>query len=100
MSNSSLCIDVSKASSFATAFTSLNHTFDNTFSFDHSAAGFKKAQSVLLDLEVASGSKPDVVLEATGNYSKPLVNNFHNLGYNVVVLNPLQTSHIKSKSIR
>ena len=100
MPNSSLCIDVSKASSFATAFTSLNHTFDNTFSFEHSLTGFLKAQSVLLNLEVASGSKPDVVLEATGNYSKPLVNTFFNLGYNVVVLNPLQTSHIKSKSIR
>ncbi|PKM95586.1 MAG: IS110 family transposase [Firmicutes bacterium HGW-Firmicutes-1] len=100
MRNSSLCIDVSKASSFATPFTSLNHTFDNTFCFDHSVSGFKKAQSVLFNLEVASGSKPDVVLETTGNYSKPLVTTFYNLGYNVVVLNPLQTSHIKSKSIR
>ncbi|WP_379134090.1 transposase [Paenibacillus sp. sgz500958] len=44
--------------------------------------------------------RPHVVLEATGNYSKPLVSYFSSMGYPVVVLNPLLTHQLKKKATR
>ena len=100
MNNPSLCIDVSKTSSFANPFLSLNTPIAKPFSFSHDASGINSAIDSLKLLENSTHQKPDVVLEATGNYSIPLVNSFHNAGYNVVVLNPLETSLHKRKSIR
>lgn len=51
-------------------------------------------------LEKESGKKPQVVLESTGNYSKPLIDFFQDANYQVIVLNPLTTHQQKKKSIR
>jgi transposase len=51
-------------------------------------------------MEVKTGTRPDVVLEATGNYSKPISCFFEESGYNVVILNPIKTHILKAKSIR
>ena len=100
MNNPSLCIDVSKSSSFANPFLALNQPISKPFSFSNDATGVATAIGSLELLESNTHQRPDVVLEATGNYSIPLVNSFHNAGYNVVVLNPLETSLQKRKSIR
>lgn len=100
MNNPSLCIDVSKSSSFANPFLALNTPMSKPFSFSNDATGMVAAIDSLKLLEASTHQKPDVVLEATGNYSVPLVNSFHSNGYNVVVLNPLETSLHKRKSIR
>jgi transposase len=100
MNQSILCIDVSKSSSFATAFVSHNKPYSRPFSFNHNKQGLSSATKVLSELELSSCIKPNVVLEATGNYSKPLTQYFNNLGYKVFVLNPLQTSMHKKKSMR
>jgi transposase len=51
-------------------------------------------------LEKKAGKKPQVVLEATGNYSTPIVSFFQKANYQVVVLNPLETHQLKKKCIR
>lgn len=100
MNNSVLCIDVSKSSSYATAFVDFNKPYSKPISFDHTPNGLCCAYKYLLELETASGSKPHVALEATGNYSKLIVQYFQQLDYKIVVLNPLQTSMQKRKNIR
>jgi transposase len=100
MNNSALCIDVSKSSSYANGFVDFNKPYSKPISFAHTPDGLACAYKYLLELETASGSKPHVVLEATGNYSKPIVQHFQQLGYKIVVLNPLQTSTQKRKNIR
>lgn len=100
MSNPALCIDVSKSSSYASGFISANKPFSKPFSFPHTPDGMKQIDSFLEELEDASGKKPDVVLEATGNYSKSISQYFQLHRYKVIVLNPLQTSAQKRKSMR
>lgn len=100
MNNPALCIDVSKSSSFATGFLSYNKPYSKPFDFSHTPEGMKSALHCLKELQNDSNSKPDVVLEATGNFYKPVIQYFINLGYSVYVLNPLQTSMEKRKSIR
>lgn len=100
MNNSALCIDVSKSSSYANGFINFNKPYSKPISFDHTPDGLASASNYLLELEIASGTKPYIVLEATGNYSKPIVQYFQQLGYKVIVLNPLQTSAQKRKNVR
>lgn len=100
MHNPALCIDVLKSTSFANPFVSLNQTSMKPFSFSHDQHGLNLALKALHSLEASTGTRPDVVVEAAGNYSKPLVNSFYEHGYNVVVLNPLVTSLHKRKSLR
>lgn len=100
MNNPALCIDVSKNTSYANPFLSIDETLAKPFSFTHDSYGFSHALKALESIEFITQKHPDVVLEATGNYSTPLVENFYQAGYNVVVLNPLETSLHKRKSIR
>lgn len=100
MNNPALCIDVSKSSSFATGFLSYNKPYSKPFDFPHTPDGMKSALHCLKELQNDSNSKPDIVLEATGNFYKPVTQYFIDLGYSVYVLNPLQTSMEKRKSIR
>lgn len=100
MNNPALCIDVSKSSSYANGFVNFNKPYSKPISFNHTPDGLSLATKYLLELETASGSKPHVVLEATGNYSKPIVKYFQEHGYEIVVLNPLQTSTQKRKNVR
>ena len=55
---------------------------------------------LLAEMESRSNAKPHVVLEATGNYSRPLSSFFSTRGFPVVVLNPILTHHLKKKAIR
>jgi transposase len=99
MNSPALCIDVSKSSSFATGFLSYNKPYSKSFEFSHTPEGMKSALLCIKELQINTVSKPDVVLEATGNFYKPVTQYFINLGYSVYVLNPLQTSIEKRKSI-
>lgn len=100
MNNPSLCIDVSKSSSYASAYLSYNKIYSEPVEFSHTPNGIRDVAKLLVELESISGKKPDVVLEATGNYSKSITQQFQHLGYNVIVLNPLQTSIQKRKNMR
>jgi transposase len=100
MNNSTLCIDVSKSNSVATGFLSYNKPYAKTFSFSHTPDEMEKTLLFLDELQKQSNCKPDIVLEATGNYYKAITNYFYDHDYSVYVLNPLQTSSEKRKSIR
>lgn len=95
-----LSIDVSKSKSCAAAFLDYGEPYLKPFVFSHSPEGTAALVSKLTDLEKCTGIKPDVVLEATGNFSKPISNFFEREGFNVIVLNPLRTHQRKNKSIR
>ena len=88
MKNPSLCIDVSKSSSYANPFLALNQPLSKPFCFTNDASGVATAFDSIKLIESKTHRRSGVVLEATGNYSTPLVNSFHHAGYNVVVLNP------------
>lgn len=95
-----LSIDVAKGRSIATAFLAHEQPFHKAFSFTHTVSGLQSTTVLLEKLEHFTKLKPHVVLEATGHYSKSLISFFHSLGYPLVVLNPLQTHHLKHQSIR
>jgi len=95
-----LSIDVSKEKSVAAAFLDLNCPLSKPKVFQHSRKELLKLSAFLRDLEQTYQVKPQVVMEATGNYSKPLAEFFHSEGFEVFVLNPLTTHQIKKKTIR
>src|SRR5690554_3284121 len=51
----------------------------------------KDVLALLVSLEDETGIKPKVIMEATGNYSKPLQLFFASNGYKVIELNPILT---------
>lgn len=98
--NPVLSIDVSKSNSYAAAFLSNSKPYSKPFKFSHSSHDINNLLSILSEMENITGIAPTVVLEATGNYSKPISSYFINHGYNVVILNPLQTHELKKKTLR
>lgn len=100
MNNPVLSIDVSKSKSFAASYLAYEKPLSKPFPFPHSQEGTRILFDQLKYLESTTGVKPDIVLEATGNYSKPISDFFINAGYNVIVLNPIMTHQLKAKSVR
>ena len=84
MYKSVLSIDVSKSKIVAAAFVSYDEPLTKTFSFTHSPKDTELLLKQLQELERKTGIKPEVALEATGNYSKPIIDFFQRSGYNVV----------------
>jgi len=95
-----LSIDVSKEKSVAGAFLDQNHPVGKPKGFLHTRKELLKLSAFLKELEQSYLAKPQVVMEATGNYSKPLAEFFHSEGFEVFVLNPLTTHQLKKKTIR
>lgn len=95
-----LAIDVSKDSSHAAIYLELNKSIMKPFVFLHDAKGLKKVFDLLTEVQDNTGIQPIIVMEATGNYSKLLCNQFITHGYLVHVFNPLMTHETKKSSIR
>ncbi|TDX44505.1 IS110 family transposase, partial [Orenia marismortui] len=95
-----LSIDVSKSNSYATAFLAYGQPFSSPINFPNTTQGITIALKILKDLENGSGKQPTVVLEATGNFSKPIKYSFMEAGYEVIELNPIQTHKQKKRTIR
>lgn len=95
-----LSVDVSKEKSVAGAFLDLNCPLGKPQVFQHSRKELLKLSAYLKELEQSYLVNPQVVMEATGNYSKPLAEFFHSEGFEVFVLNPLTTHQVKKKTIR
>ncbi len=95
-----LSIDVSKSYSYAKPFLAYGQPYSKPFSFKHTYDSTKNILNLLDSLEDESGMKPTVVMEATGNFSKPLQLFFANSGYQVVELNPILTHKQKRNYIR
>ena len=95
-----LSLDVSKGSSFAATYLSMHEPFKKPVSVPHTPQGLAILLDRLRDMEYLTDEKPKVILEATGNYSKPITNSLQEAGYSVIVLNPIQTYQQKRRSIR
>jgi len=83
-----LSIDVAKGRSVAAAFISSNQLFRKPFSFEHSPSGLQSLLPLLAEMESRSNAKPHVVLEATGNYSRPLSSFFPLVGFPLLYSTP------------
>jgi transposase len=95
-----LSIDIAKGKSIAVAFTSYGMQVKKPFSFLHSPYHISSLLPILVQLEEATMQQPTVVMEATGNYSKPVASFFFSHGYPVFMLNPLTTHELKKRSTR
>ena len=95
-----LSIDVAKGKSVAAAFLSYQDCMYKPFPFYHSGEDLQRVLAILEELKSVSGQEPKLVLEATGNYSKPLASFFSSHGYSVILLNPLLTHQLKQKAVR
>jgi len=100
LNNPVLSIDVSKSYSCAKPFYAYGQPFSKHFLFEHTHQNASDVLELLVDLENETGIEPKVVMEATGNFSKPLKRFFSKNGYQVVELNPILTHKQKRKSIR
>lgn len=95
-----LSIDISKSKSYAALFRSYGDPYLKPFPFNHCPSDLSYLSSQLKNIERDTGKKPSVVMEATGNYSKPIASFFRENGYLVYIINPLQTHAQKKKSVR
>ncbi|WP_255570885.1 IS110 family transposase [Cohnella sp. CFH 77786] len=95
-----LSIDIAKGKSVAAAFSSYGVAVKKPFSFHHTPQAVAALLPLLDQLETSTGERPTVVMEATGNYSKPIASFFSSHGYAVVMLNPLSTHALKKQAVR
>lgn len=100
MSKPVLSLDVSKESSYAATYLSMHEPFKKPVSVPHNPQGLTVLLDRLRDMEYVTGERPQVILESTGNYSKPITYCLQQAGYSVIVLNPIQTHQQKRRSIR
>ncbi|KJR44337.1 Transposase [Desulfosporosinus sp. I2] len=78
-----LSIDVSKSKSVAALFKSYHESVNKPFPFYHTPKDMSRLKDRLCQLELETGKKPHIMLEATGNYSKPISAYFEEAGYHV-----------------
>lgn len=67
-----LSLDVSKGSSYAATYLSMHEPFKKPVSVPHTPEGLALLLDRLRNMEYLTGERPQVILEATGNYSKPI----------------------------
>lgn len=95
-----LSIDIAKGKSVAAVFSSYGIQVKKPFTFFHSPDDVAALLPLLEQLEESTTLRPAIVMEATGNYSKPIASFFFSKGYSVVMLNPLTTHELKKRSTR
>ena len=78
-------LDVSKGKSDGYAMIARNKPFGKKFCFEHSKSGFAEFLSQLQKVERESGSRPHVILEATGHYHLPVVAFLREYDYVVIL---------------
>ena len=90
-------IDIAKQKHFAAVVNSDSEVLVQPFSFENNSEGFK-----LLVSRLAPFEKDDLVigLESTAHYGESLVFYLFNLGYQLTVINPIQTAAFRKTNIR
>ena len=91
--------DVSKYFSEMCVLTPDNKIFAR-MKVHHNVPDMKKACSILKNAEKEFGMIPSLIMEATGHYHRLLFHFLKNAGYEVVVVNPIQTDSIKNIGVR
>ncbi|MCC8123377.1 MAG: IS110 family transposase [Oscillospiraceae bacterium] len=66
----------------------------------HDLAGMQSSLSVLEETAVAFGAKPVVIMESTSHYHRLLWQFMTEAGYEVIVINPIQSGGLKNINVR
>lgn len=90
-------IDIAKYTHFASVVNSDGEVLIKPFSFSESAEGFDSFLSRISSFPINDCL---VGLEATGHYSENLVLFLHEKGYNIGIINPIQTDSLRNSNIR
>lgn len=90
-------IDIAKQKHFAAAMTADGEVLLSPFSFTNNSEGFK---FLLTKLKPFSKEKLLIGLESTAHYGENLICYLFDLGYRIVVINPIQTATLRKTNIR
>jgi transposase len=93
-------IDVGKKFSEMAVLSPSNEVFARIRINHDSFKNFEKAFDLLKKAEKEFAAKPVVVMESTGHYHKILFHALNNVGYEVSIINPIQSDSIKNIGIR
>lgn len=93
-------IDVGKRFSEMCILSPTNQVLGRLRINHDSFSNFEKAFELLRKAEKEFEAKPVVVMESTGHYHKILFQSLTKIGYEVSVINPIQTDSIKNLGIR
>lgn len=92
-------VDVSKYFSDMCILAPDNSVFC-TAKIYHDHTSLERGLLALESAENAFGVKPVIIMEATGHYHRIVFQFFHNRGYEVIVINPIQSGALKNIGIR
>lgn len=92
-------IDVSKEFSDMCILTPDNEIFARVKIY-HDQTSMDRAVTFLVKAQAQFGEKPVLIMEATGHYHRLLCQFMQQHGYEVIVINPLQSNAVKNISIR
>lgn len=90
-------IDIAKFSHFASAVNSDGDVLLNPFSFKNSIEGFNL---LLSKINLFPKDECLIGLESTGHYSDNIVEFLFKQGYNIGIINPIQTDSLRNSNIR
>jgi len=93
-------IDVGKRFSEMAILSPSNDVYARIRINHDSYSSFERALELLKKAEKEFAAKPVVVMEATGHYHKILFQSLIDVGYQVCVVNPIQTDSIKNIGVR
>ncbi len=97
MYNYYIGIDIAKVNNFATVITNTLDVVTPAFEFENSYNGFNYFLSKLDNLD---SSNIVFVMESTGHYHSNLFTYLTNLGFECIIINPIQTDSMRKQNIR
>ena len=95
-----LAFDVSKGSSHCQGYLSLGKPSSKPIKAAHSRSGMAAAEEISETLERKTGTKPKVVMESTGVYSKPVARWAEMNGLEVYLISPLESAKVRKSRLR
>lgn len=90
-------IDIAKQKHFASVMSSDGEVLTQPFGFTNDYAGFS---TLLSKLQPFNKSEVLIGLESTAHYGENLISFLFDLGYNLCVINPIQTASLRKSNIR
>ncbi|WP_068505946.1 IS110 family transposase [Paenibacillus kribbensis] len=93
-------VDVAKGASVVQAFLQRNKPFGKSKQIRHTPHGFEQLHALLKQLQRETNQKPKIILEPTGHYHRILVLYLKDQGYEVILVNPLQSHRAKQTGLR
>ena len=95
-----LAFDASKGSSHCQGYLSFGKPSSKPIKMAHSRSGMAAAEGISEALERKAGTKPKVVMESTGVYSKPVIRWAESRGMEVYLISPLESAKVRKSRLR